>query len=183
MALIRAAKLEDAAAIAHVHVRSWRTTYAGIIPDEYLTALNEAERVPLWEDWLTSDISLFVAEIEGKVVGFAGGGAIREPIEAYDAELYTLYLLEEAQGRGLGRALVTTVAETLARKGFQSIVVWALEQNPAVRFYEKAGAQRVTSKQIEIGGRLLPDLALGWPDLTRLLRSMPDTALPGEAST
>ena len=170
MALIRAAKVEDAAAIAHVHVQSWRTTYAGIVPAEYLASLDEAERVPLWQDWLTSDISLFVAEIERKVVGIAVGGAIREPLEAYDAELYTIYLLEEAQGRGLGSALVKTVAQTLVQQGFQSMMVWALEQNSAVRFYEKAGAQRVTSKQIEIGGKSLSDLALGWPDLTRLLR-------------
>ena len=53
------------------------------MPDEYLASLIEARWVPLWQDWLTSDISVFVAEIEGEVVGFAGGGAIRESIDAY----------------------------------------------------------------------------------------------------
>jgi L-amino acid N-acyltransferase YncA len=87
---IRLAEVRDAAAIAHVHVQSWLTTYKGLVPEEYLASLNEAERVPLWQEWLTRDISVFVAEVAGKIVGFAGGGPIREPLAAYDAELYTI---------------------------------------------------------------------------------------------
>jgi hypothetical protein len=49
------------------------------------------------------------------------------------------------------------------------MVVWVLEQNPAVRFYEKIGAQHLASKQIEIGGVPLSEIALGWSDLKRLL--------------
>jgi hypothetical protein len=54
------------------------------------------------------------------------------------------------------------------------MLVWVLEQNPAVRFYEKAGAQRLMSKQIEIGGVHLPELALGWPDLRQSLPFLND---------
>jgi len=167
MKSIRPAGVRDAAAIAHVHVHSWLTTYKGLVPEEYLASLNEAERVPLWQDWLTRDISVFVAEIEGKVVGFAGGGPVREPLANYDAELYTIYLLEEVQGRGIGKELLSAVAKSLVGKGHTSMLVWVLEQNPAVGFYEKTGAQRLTSKQIEIGGASLNEVALGWPDLSR----------------
>ena len=165
MASIRVAEVRDAAAIAHVHVQSWVTTYGGIVPKEYLASLNEAERVPLWQDWLTRDISVFVAEIENEVIGFVGGGAIREPVEAYDSELYTLYLLKEAQGRGVGKALLGAVIQALEEKGYRSMLVWVLEKNPAMRFYELAGAQRVTAKEIEIGGVQLSEIALGWSGL------------------
>lgn len=111
MASIRVAEVRDAAAIAHVHVQSWMTTYEGIVPVEYLASLNEVDRVSLWQDWLTRDIFVFVAEIEGEAIGFAGGGAIREAVEAYDCELYTLYLLKEAQGRGVGKALLGAVRD------------------------------------------------------------------------
>ena len=37
---IRVANVPDAAAIAKVHVDSWRTTYTGIVPDEYLAQLS-----------------------------------------------------------------------------------------------------------------------------------------------
>lgn len=163
MASIRMAETRDAAAIAHVHVQSWLTSYAGIVPQEYLASLNEAERVPLWQDWLTRGISVFVAETDGQVVGFAGGGPIREPVQAYDAELYTLYLLNEVQGHGIGRDLLKAVEQALVDKGFSSLLVWVLERNPAVRFYEKSGAQVLMSKEIEIGGSQLVELALGWP--------------------
>lgn len=168
MNAIRLAEVRDAAAISHVHVQSWLTTYKGLVPEEYLASLNEAERVPLWQEWLTRDISVFVAEIEGRIVGFAGGGPIREPFDSYDAELYTIYLLEEAQGRGIGRDLLSAVAKALVRKDYVSMLVWVLEQNPAVCFYERMGAQHLMGKQIEIGRVSLSELALGWPNVATL---------------
>jgi GNAT superfamily N-acetyltransferase len=138
-----------------------------------LASLNETERVPLWQEWLIRDISVFVAEIEGKVVGFASGGPIREPLAAYDAELYAIYLLEEVQGRGIGKDLLSAVAEALVGKDHTSMLAWVLE-HPAVRFYEKTGAEHLMSKQIEIGGISLTELALGWPDLRRSTWSSDD---------
>jgi L-amino acid N-acyltransferase YncA len=169
MVSIRSAELQDAAAIAHVHVQSWRTTYAGVVPAEYLASLNEAERVPLWQDWLQRDLSVHVAELEGVVVGFASGGPIREPLGKYGAEMYAIYLLQSAQGAGIGRQLVGALATTLLAKDFTNMLVWVLAQNPAVRFYEKAGAHHLESKQIEIGGVSLSEIALGWSDLRQLV--------------
>lgn len=166
---IRSADVQDAAAIAHVHVQSWRTTYAGVVPAEYLASLNEDERACLWQDRLQRGLCVHVAELEGGVVGFASGGPIREPLGEYGAEMYAIYLLQSAQGSGIGRQLVGALARTLLAKDFTNMLVWVLEQNPAVRFYEKAGAQRLGSKQIEIGGISLPEMALGWPDLRQLV--------------
>jgi GNAT superfamily N-acetyltransferase len=175
MASIRVADVRDAAAIAHVHVQSWLTTYEGIVPNEYLASLNEADFVPLWQDWLARDISVFVAEIEGEVVGFAGGGAIREFFQAYDSELYTLYLLKKVQRRGIGKALLGVVSGALVQRGYKAMLVWVLEQNPAVLFYESADAQYLASKQIEIGGLGLSESALGWPDLKAASEILPSS--------
>ena len=171
MALIRNAEVKDAAAIAHVHVQSWLTTYAGLVPAEYLASLNEAERIPLWQEWLQRDISVYVAEVEGVVVGFASGGPLREALGDYQAEMYAIYLLQAAQGKGIGRELVGVLAASLLAKDFTNMLVWVLEQNPAVHFYEKAGAQRLTNKQIEIGGASLCEVALGWSDLKKIVDS------------
>jgi hypothetical protein len=62
MVSVRAATEQDAGAISHVHVQSWRTTYTGVVPEAYLDGLNETERVPLWREWLTRDIQVFVAD-------------------------------------------------------------------------------------------------------------------------
>jgi len=37
--MIRQTSLDDSAAIARVHVDSWRATYRGLLPDERLTKL------------------------------------------------------------------------------------------------------------------------------------------------
>jgi len=165
MVSIRAATGHDAVAISHVHVESWRTTYAGIVPDEYLITLNEAERVPLWRDWLTRDIQVYIAELDGEVVGFISGGPIREAVQTYDAELFAIYLLEQAQGHGIGTALLKELAGSLLSKSFASMIVWVLERNPARYFYEKSGAQLVATKNIQIGGVMLSEVAYGWRDL------------------
>ncbi len=172
MALIRLATEQDAVGIAHVHVQSWRTTYAGLVPEEYLANLDEAQRAVLWSEWLATDVKVYVAEAQGKIVGFASGGPMREALQTYDGEVYALYLLKEAQGQGIGTALLYELAGALLDEGFISMAVWVLEKNPAMAFYVKSGALPVASKEIEIGGAWLVEIALGWPDLAalRLLR-------------
>ena len=98
-------------------------------------------------------------------MGFVSGGRIREPLQGYDAELFAIYLLDRAQGRGLGTALLRKLAESLGTKGFKGMTAWVLERNPAIHFYEKSGAAPVNAKEIEIGGVLLQEVAFAWPDL------------------
>ena len=52
--LIREASPRDAAAIARVHVDSWRTTYAGIVPADYLANLSYTRREQFWCDILST---------------------------------------------------------------------------------------------------------------------------------
>lgn len=108
----------------------------------------------------------FVAEDESGVFGFISGGPIREEVEGYDAELHTIYLLRDRQGSGIGRRLLMTLVAELKVAGFRSMVVWVLEQNPAVRFYDKLGAIEISRRKVEIGGALLDDQVMGWPDLS-----------------
>jgi L-amino acid N-acyltransferase YncA len=154
MVLVRAAKEQDASAIAHVHVQNWLTTYAGIVPDDYLASLNEAERVLVWRDWLTRDIQVYVAEQDGEVVGFVSGA--RYVSRCRDTMLSCLQSICSIgpQGRGLGTALLRKLAESLGAKGFKAMTVWVLERNAAIHFYEKPGAALVNAKEIEIGGVL-----------------------------
>jgi L-amino acid N-acyltransferase YncA len=168
MARIRSATQADADAIAHVHVQSWRTTYAGVVPDEYLRSLDQAERAQLWREAMASDIEVLVAEIDQRIMGFISGGPVREPVANCDAELYAIYLLECAQRSGLGTGLLLHLAGTLRRRGFKSMSVWVLDQNSSKQFYSKLGAGYVASKYIEIGGALLTELAYAWPDLAAI---------------
>jgi ribosomal protein S18 acetylase RimI-like enzyme len=165
---IRAAKPEDAAQVARVQVESWRTAYRGIVPDEYLAGLDEAERTVRWRQHLEAAEHILVAESSGEIVGFIDGGPIREMIDGYDAELYAIYLLPKCQRIGIGSALLMDLVRHLVEDGFQSLAVWVFEANSAVRFYERWGAVRVGLKEREIGGARLTVAAYGWPDLKKL---------------
>lgn len=171
---IRRATREDAEAIAAVHVESWKTTYAGIVPDEYLASLDAGERVGMWRGWLSSPgLFIFVAEDGVGIIGFVGGGRVREAISGFAAELYALYVLREHQGRGAGRQLTFALVDRLRREGFESMLVWVLRENPAVSFYIHLGGMQIASKSIEIGGASLEESAFGWPSLEACFKNEP----------
>jgi ribosomal protein S18 acetylase RimI-like enzyme len=167
---IREGNIQDAAAIARVHVQSWKTTYPGIVPASFLDTLHEGEQAEKWQQWfLTAPMTVLVAEDETGIFGFVNGGAIRGQVADYDAELYAIYLLQFAQRRGAGRSLTLAMAAALHRKGFKRMLVWVLEQNPAAGFYQRLGAVPVGRRVIELGGIDLAELAMGWPALDRFL--------------
>ena len=139
------------------------------MPGDYLAKLDESARTASWGEWIASGVPVFVATQEGVVVGFISGGPIRDPIGGYDAELFTIYLLQHVQRRGIGTALLRRLANHLDKDGFKSMAVWVLEDNVSSSFYEKSGALRISSKEIEIGGVLLPVIAYGWPSLRAIL--------------
>ena len=129
--------------------------------------MNPDERARQWDLLIEAGKDYFhVAEDEDGIFGFASGGAIREPVDGYDAELQTIYLLRDRQGKGTGRLLVESLVRDLRGAGFRSMVVWVLAQNPAVHFYKRLGAIEISARNINIGGVLLDDLVLGWPDLS-----------------
>jgi L-amino acid N-acyltransferase YncA len=164
---IRRARREDAAAIAQVRVASWRSTYAGLVPEAFLASMDPEQGARQWDLFIEAGKDFFhVAEDESGVFGFISGGPIREPVDGYDAEMHTIYLLRDRQGNGTGRLLAEVLVRDLRAAGFRSMVVWVLKQNPAVHFYKRLGAIEISARNINIGGVLLDDLVLGWPDLS-----------------
>jgi ribosomal protein S18 acetylase RimI-like enzyme len=173
--IVRQARVEDAAGIARVRVDSWRTTYKGIVPDDYLTNMSYEESERRWR-WIlnngssTGSICYVVEEETGQVVGFISGGPEREHDDpAYSGELYAIYVLKEYQEQGIGRRLTETLVEKLLQAGMESMLVWVLAENPACRFYEALGGQPLKTVQEEIGGKLLDLIGYGWSDIKTLL--------------
>jgi ribosomal protein S18 acetylase RimI-like enzyme len=183
---VRRATAADIPDIARVHVDTWRSTYPGIVPQDFLDALDASGRAKMWDAEIAKDdCHVLVAEYAGAICGFISGGVLRDGIDVaaqnYDSEIYTLYVLAAAQGRGAGRELMRALAERLVQGGLMRPVVWALEKNPWCGFYERLGGKRVAQKTIEIGGAQLSDVAYGWDEIGRLLQSQvrePRRALP-----
>lgn len=167
-AVIRAATSADAPAIAAVHTLSWRATYAGLMPDDFLTRMTSeetrAQREGFWKASIPrgQDVVL-VAEHSGQVVAFSSAGAPRDH-PGFDAELFTLYSLQAAQGRGTGRALLHAVTAALRERGARSMALWVLDTNPTRHWYARQGG-------VECGEKTdgpLREIRLGWSDLSAL---------------
>ena len=168
--LIREAKVEDAKGIARVHVDSWRTTYKGIVPDSFLESLSYERREQIWTTGIEENKVYIAEDKRGEIVGFASGGKERTgKYEAYIGELYAIYLLEGQQGKGLGQKLFQSVVYDLKEKKLNSMLIWALAENPACRFYEKLGGKKIDTAEIEIDGKKLVEFAYGWSELPDLI--------------
>jgi L-amino acid N-acyltransferase YncA len=165
---ISRATVEDAPAIAQVHVDGWRASYRGLLPDAFLDTLSYAQRDDLWRSVLKTpaDRHIFVAREEaGPLVGFASGG--RPPVRPreYEGELHALYVQTSHQRRGVGSGLWHAVAAALLEEGVDSMFAWIFAENPAARFFESVGGHRFDERTVEIAGRRIEEVAFGWNDL------------------
>lgn len=168
---IRPARLEDAPQLSRVHVDAWRETYTGIVPQTYLDGLAYQTRTERWRKILSEPQphdGNFVAEVDGQIVGFSGGGKERQYDPEFSGELYALYLLKAHQGKGLGRRLFNAVVEHLVSHGYSNMMLWVLRDNPAVKFYEHMGGVKVREQELELAGEKLPEWGYGWHDLGAL---------------
>ena len=170
---IRLAQPADARAIAQVRVDAWRATYRGLIPDAYLDAMKVEDSTALWDKVLTAapnTTNTFVAEVEGRVAGFAAGMMKPEAKLGFDAELTGIYIVREAQRMGLGRRLVATVAAAQRAHGATGLIVWVIAANKGARsFYERLGAELVVEQPFTWDGLDLVEAGYGWHDLPALV--------------
>jgi ribosomal protein S18 acetylase RimI-like enzyme len=170
--LVREALPKDAAGIARVHVKAWRATYQGIVPEHLLDNLSYERREQYWQGLLSDPddqtIVLVVDHPYSGVVGFASAGPERTGNFPYQAELYTIYMLKTYQGRGIGRNLVTGIAQKLVERGLTSMLVWVLRDNLFRAFYEVLGGEEIGEQEITIGDANLVEVAYGWKDIRPL---------------
>jgi GNAT superfamily N-acetyltransferase len=147
---IREAGASDAAAIADVHVRSWRTAYRGFAPDAYLDAPATAEGAhAYWQALFGAampGLVTWIAESDGTVLGFVNISpplatpAPDEMVPPGCGFLHHIHLAPEAVGGGLGRALFEVALERLAAQGFAEAVLWVYGPNTRARgFYQAMG--------------------------------------------
>lgn len=92
------------------------------------------------------DVSVFVAEQNGEVIGYAYAGledydymALRGPAGA----LYDIVVDPERRRHGVGRGLLDATLEFLASRGAPRVVLsTAVHNEPAQRLFERAGFRR-----------------------------------------
>lgn len=132
----------DAQDIAEVHIRSWRETYEGLVPDSVLENLSVSDRTEKWAEILKEpDHGVLKLLVEGKIVGFSHSTKSNDA-DAKEgvADVHAIYLDPEMIGKGLGRKLMDQTLEALRSLGFSEATVWVMDVNKqAIEFYKAAG--------------------------------------------
>ncbi len=168
------AKVGESMGIARVHVASWRSAYAGLLPNDYLIGMSVKAHMGHWALALRDkgDFAVFTAkDAAGNVIGFGSCDRSRRRGAklSMDGEVQSLYVADDWQGQGVGRALMAAMAEHLQTIGCGSVMVWVLRENPARWFYEALGGMVSAEEPIAIAGQSLLQVAYGWPSIESLI--------------
>jgi len=171
---IRNANIEDAQGIGKVHVDSWRTTYKGILPDDFLNNLSYEQRTELWKKNISDTTNyVLVAENEqDEIIGFATGGTRKTNSVPNATDLTSIYLLEEYHGMGIGKQLLKEIFAYFKQKEYEKVFVEVLAENKTRDFYEYYGAQYVNNIEIKISGKIVEELIYVWNDIDKVIEKI-----------
>jgi GNAT superfamily N-acetyltransferase len=140
---VRSAGSDDAAAIAEVFSLSFESL-------SFLPRLHTRDEDRVFIAGLVSRDEVWVAEESGRIVGMA---ALEEDLLSH------LYVHPDAQGRGVGSALLEKVKERRPT-GF---TFWVFQQNRrARRFYERRGCRLVRLTDGSGNEENTPDALYEW---------------------
>jgi ribosomal protein S18 acetylase RimI-like enzyme len=163
----------DAAALAEVHVKSWRETYVGLLPDQYLERMSVPVHARRWRRQLSrvrSGEVVLAGEGPGGLTAYCTG-ALTSADEG-DCQIFTLYLLRAAQGAGLGRRLLRTMAQVLEARGARALRIWVLNRNVRARgFYAHLSGVPIAERPVSGWGGSLDETAYRWSDIRTLTRA------------
>jgi GNAT superfamily N-acetyltransferase len=149
---------EDAEAVSELLRQTWLATYpnakAGITEEDIRlrTEGENGERIPQnvenWRKRIESDdgsVAVFVARTDGKVLGMAAPGIIDGK-----RRIGAMYVLPEAQGKGVGSILMQNALEWHGDKEDIYLLVASYNQN-AIDFYKRFGFEQTDTPIVDEG--------------------------------
>ncbi|KTD40416.1 GNAT family N-acetyltransferase [Legionella parisiensis] len=160
---IRTATLDDAEAIAQIHICSWQKMYRDFIPEVILQNLSLKDRTKQWYDLIELGVKVLIIEINNQIVGFASICPFRDFSEDSSmGEISAIYLHPDYWRMGLGTQLCLAAISELANQGYKKILLWVFEDNiQARKFYDALGFEATSSTKLEEfyeGGALLKEI-------------------------
>ena len=132
--------MDDAGDIARIYIESWNAGFG-----ELLSRADRTVTPELTERW-RCDLARpkphrwWVSERTGEIVGFAGIGPNRDPVDPRLGELDTIAVDPLHWRTGIGKALVSVALSHLAADGYREAIVWTVEgYERGIAFYEAMG--------------------------------------------
>jgi len=172
--MVRRATPQDARAIARNYIDTWQDTYASVLPVDRLAVMSRPTQIQAWSERIrrlgasyNSSDDVVVATRGGAVVGFGDCGLNRRIEYPYRGEVFTLYVTPDRQGLGAGRQMLRALFRHLITAHINSVLIWALRDNPNRHFYSAMHGEIVAERSSRYWGREVVELAYAWPDLSK----------------
>ncbi|GGI39657.1 GNAT family N-acetyltransferase [Mammaliicoccus stepanovicii] len=133
MVNVRSATIEDYSGIKNVASKAWYDTYTNIYTASTVTAFLNASYSREMLEKRINDSDFFVAESDGKIVGFANF------IKGTELYLSSHYVLPEAQRDGYGKALLYEGLNQYKDKYSEIYLEVDSKNEIGIQFYKKEG--------------------------------------------
>lgn len=164
---VERAKPEDAEAVFDVQRQTWLATYPndefGITYEDIRKRLEGEngelipQKVQRWKEGIESSgerRETFVVRENGKIIGFVAPGIVNE-----QRRIGAIYVLPEAQGKGIGGALLKKSIEWHGRNEDIFLRVASYNQN-AIDFYRRNGFIETDNKIEDDGTPPIPEIEM-----------------------
>lgn len=171
--IIRPAIEADTKSMVKVNVDTLQATYANFYPANLLAARNyeaveAAWRQHLWESPETEEYA-FVAETEEReIVGVLICGPTVGGEEAYQGEIFALFVLPAYHGQGIGKKLVQHAVIKFLALNISNMLVWVQEKNPARGFYEAIGGIPKRQKVVKRQNMKMVEIGYSWDNISQV---------------
>ena len=96
-------------------------------------------------------LGVLVAELEGRVVGFASLSPYRDRAGYRTTVENSVYVSEDARGLGVGRALMDELIDMAVKRGFHSMVAHIVDGHEASMALHRACGFEVVGTEREVG--------------------------------
>lgn len=157
---VRVAWSDDAPGIAAVQVRSWRRSYADLLPTEVLASMSRDELAATWAESLNRPKDarnrVLVALERNRITGFAVTTPASDPDcnPLDDGQIAEFCVHPDEQHLGHGSRLQQACADTLRADRFRRAVFWLNATDDAVRsFFTDAGwAPDTAHRELDLHG-------------------------------
>lgn len=157
--VIRKARVEEAEKITDINIKEWWSTYKGLIPDDVIAKIQvkDQARIDRTKKAIKEKNNTFVAEVDGKVVGFSSYGKSKNENYPDSGEIYTCYILDKYHGMKIGRMLADEVMEELIKEGYETMITRCLVGNPFNAWHKALNGIFVGNSIIDMRGYELED--------------------------
>ena len=152
-------------AVAAVHAASWIDSYSALIDPAYLADI-DARMAQRWCDLSVGPHDLLLVAETDCIAGFV---FVRGGDPAF---VNSLHVLPDLRAMGLGTRLMAEAARRLQEAGTTAACLDVLTTNHrAIALYRRLGGVPGAVKDKEVGGKMLANLRIDFPDLESIIRA------------